>query len=241
MSSRVNYFKKTKINNPVVIVAPYGKTHLNTHLICETIVNSLNCSGIINYGWEPDLNFNYFKDKADCFNLKHIQEDVIKQEFYNPILESYYSLIQNNKIPFIFIISEISNSVLKKYNNKNLELLISSGSYKNKTCNDFYKFIFMEKAIKFGFNTFYCSNELEPWSDSDPNCLTQILNTQNTAQYFTDCLNCVHIRICEKLKDDLTKSIQTAHQIANCIKYVAAARNDPFGVYPINTNNYKSF
>lgn len=235
MSLRVSHIKSINKNVPVVIIAPFGNKHLNTDFISETIIDTLSCTGIINHGWEKSLHFDYFKDKADCFNLDHIKCEVIKDEFYDPIINSYNNYLNLGHIPMIFIISGIVNKFIT---DRNMDLLISNGYDKSITCADFYKYLFLTKCQTLKLNAFKTSS-VSIFNDASNNCLTQILNDIDN-KYFDLEKNCMHIRISESIRSDKTIAKQTAFQLSNCISYVVKARNDPFGTYSIETNRFNT-
>jgi len=129
MSLRVGYKKGTS-KVPAIIVAPHGYKYddTNTDYIADTISNLLDCTHIINYGWERSDKFDYFKDKANCNNIEHIKEDVIKDEFLNPIINSYNNYLNRGNLPSIFIIHGVHDSIRNSPNAKYLDLIIGSGS-----------------------------------------------------------------------------------------------------------------
>lgn len=73
---------------PVIFIAPHGANcdDLNTALIAEILAENCNGYAVINRGWERAEKIDYKRDKANCNNAYHCHEDVIKEEFLDPIL-----------------------------------------------------------------------------------------------------------------------------------------------------------
>ena len=67
--------------SPIIIVAPHGYKgdDENTDLIAEEIANALHCYAVINRGWERSDSVDFMKDKADCNNVYHCKEDVVRE------------------------------------------------------------------------------------------------------------------------------------------------------------------
>lgn len=69
----------------VIILAPHGVDDDNTAYIAETLAENLNCYAVINRGWERAANVDFLNDKANCNNIEHLHEDVVREEFLEPI------------------------------------------------------------------------------------------------------------------------------------------------------------
>jgi hypothetical protein len=71
---------------PIIIVAPHGVDDPYTDIIAESIADRLDCHAVINCGWERADKVDVDNDKANCNSIAHCNEDVVKDEFLNPIL-----------------------------------------------------------------------------------------------------------------------------------------------------------
>lgn len=71
---------------PVVVVAPHGFDDPYTDIIAETIANRLDCYAVINCGWEREDKVDVNNDKANCNSIAHCHEDVVKDEFLDPLI-----------------------------------------------------------------------------------------------------------------------------------------------------------
>jgi hypothetical protein len=99
-------------NVPLLLIAPHGAEgdDDNTALITEKIAEDLGCYAVINRGFERADKVDYDKSHADCNNVEHILEDVVKDEFLAPI-QKYVSRIQGNlQEANIFVIHGMGNA-----------------------------------------------------------------------------------------------------------------------------------
>lgn len=71
---------------PMVIVAPHGYDDPQTDLIAETLAEKLDCYAVLNHGWERADVVDADIDKANCNSISQIHEDVVKDEFLDPVL-----------------------------------------------------------------------------------------------------------------------------------------------------------
>lgn len=100
---------------PAIFIAPHGPNDDYTADIAETLANKLNAYAVINRGWERSENVDIFNDKANCNYLPHLKQDVVREEFLEPILSFYHEILNNQRIVningvnlFIFIIHGIN-------------------------------------------------------------------------------------------------------------------------------------
>lgn len=91
---------------PVIVVAPHGfeQDDQNTALIAESIANEINCYAVINRGWERCLDIDVLNDKADCNNVYHCKEDVVREEFLEPIVRFKSRILYSHDEAFLIFI-----------------------------------------------------------------------------------------------------------------------------------------
>jgi len=75
-------------STPVVLVAPHGADDQNTAEITEVVARDLGAFAVINRGWRRSREVDQLKDLANCNNVRHLYEDVVREEFLHPILRS---------------------------------------------------------------------------------------------------------------------------------------------------------
>ena len=73
---------------PVIVFAPHGfnGNDENTSIMARSIAKEINAYAVINKGWERSDVVNCFDDKADCNNVEHCHEDVVKDEVLDPLI-----------------------------------------------------------------------------------------------------------------------------------------------------------
>ena len=111
---------------PAIVIAPHVEDK-NTDKIAEVIAKELDTFTIINKGWNRSNNFDYWNDLANCNNIQHLQQDVIKQEFLDPIIH-FKNIIQKtiDQRVFVFIIHGVGNHIRNKA--PDLDMIIGHGA-----------------------------------------------------------------------------------------------------------------
>jgi len=94
---------------PLILIAPHGPDDQGTAFITEEICNLIGCDGIINNGFERSDKFDYAKEKCDCNNIIHCVQDVVKEEFLDPIDKAVNRMYKNSVQANIFIIHGMSD------------------------------------------------------------------------------------------------------------------------------------
>jgi hypothetical protein len=237
MTQRVGYTKGTSIN-PAIIIAPHGFDDTNTTIIAETIQSELECTSIINYGWERSDTFDYFKDKANCNSIKHASEDVINQEFLEPIIESYNYYINNGLYPSLFIIHGVHDSIRKTPHAKNLDLIIGTGHGTNKSCDDWSKHFFCKMLSTNLFNVFL-GKENGNYAGGKSDNLNQILNHPKYSSYYNENEKCsFQIEIVKTLRANKNIAVQTGLVLADSINAFMLVKNTPTSTFTIIPKDY---
>lgn len=116
---------------PALIIAPHGADDDYTGQVAETIIDEIGCYGVINWGWERSEVFDYYKDKANCNNVNHLFEDVVKDEFLDPVEKYVDRILMEHPEAFIYLIHGMGNDSRKKANDPALDMVIGYGGAKN--------------------------------------------------------------------------------------------------------------
>lgn len=114
---------------PVVLVAPHGVDDENTIQLTETVARYIGAFAVINQGWKRSVKVDYWNDLANCNNIEHLHEDVVKEEFLEPLLR-YVHRIKNqidDRI-FIFNIHGCSDNLRKKAKDDELDIVVGYGA-----------------------------------------------------------------------------------------------------------------
>jgi hypothetical protein len=120
---------------PILIIAPHGFDDTNTGVMAESAAKALKAYAVINHGWERADAVDALDDKANCNNNKHILEDVVKEEFLDPITK-YTNKIMHGGNPshwsnhsetvHVFILHGCGNDVRKAVD-PNLSCVVGYG------------------------------------------------------------------------------------------------------------------
>lgn len=114
---------------PVLLVAPHGTDDKNTDYLVDRISSEMNLFSVINRGWKKSKKFDYYSDQANCNNIKHIHEDVIKDEFLDPILKSVAKIQKKlDERVFVLYIHGCSDRVRLDANDDNLDIVVGYGN-----------------------------------------------------------------------------------------------------------------
>ena len=105
---------------PILLIAPHGADDKNTDLLTEFMAELLDAYAVINWGWERASYVDCFEDKANCNNVFHLKEDVVQEEFLDPILKFKKRIRRNHQIVRQFIIHGISDM-------REIDLIIGCG------------------------------------------------------------------------------------------------------------------
>jgi hypothetical protein len=206
MNYRVNSIRG---DFPVLIIVPHGPNDKNTTIIGERIISELNCYGVINYGWERDINFDYYKDKANCNSINHIENEVICDEFLNKIITLKNEIKQKNPYAYIFLIHGVKN----RNDFDNLNVILGNGSNeKNATCPKWMSNLFASQLLN---HNLVPALGIKKYSGSNHDNLNQIFNTK---KYFDENSFSFQIEILFKNRKDKNTSIYTGDLLAMSIE-----------------------
>jgi len=114
---------------PILLVAPHGAKcdDVNTDHVAEHAAGVLKCYAVINRGWERCEHVDYFSDKADCNNFSHMEE-VVKDEFLDPILRFRSRILKKHGGMLMFMIHGMSNDIRQKTGEGQLDMIIGYGA-----------------------------------------------------------------------------------------------------------------
>lgn len=128
---------------PIILFAPhgFGGDDERTSTMVEYMAETLDCYAIINRGWERGPLVDCFADKADCNNVEHCHEDVVKEEILDPILRFQKKIMRTHSIAYFFPIHGMSDKHRKSSGINNLDIVIGygAGSPNSLTCDEWRK------------------------------------------------------------------------------------------------------
>jgi hypothetical protein len=115
-------------NNPVIIVAPHGGDDDFTGEIAERMAAKCDGYAVINWGWKRADKVDYYKSRANCNNVEHCHEDVVKDEFLNPIIKFVNRLGRDFFEIDVISIHGVANEVRKKAKDPALDVIVGWGA-----------------------------------------------------------------------------------------------------------------
>lgn len=201
---------------PVIVVAPHGydQDDQNTDLLAETIAGQIGCYAVINRGWERSEAVDYLRDKADCNNVNHCLEDVVKEEFLEPIIRFKDKILSQGDSCYIFYIHGMSNRHRSLANDPMLDIVVGygAGSPNSYTCELWQKDFMLHELNRSGIKAYEGrkGGSMSGWSRNNLN------------QYFRkweheDAVNSMQIEIVYELRREKDMSSLTADYLAMAI------------------------
>ncbi len=142
--------------NPIIIVAPHGfkGDDENTDLLADLISSHADCYAVINRGWERADDVDIFQDKADCNNIQHCLENVVKDEFLDPIIRFKNKIRrQTNEPCYIFYIHGMADKHRKLADDLDLDIVLGYGAGRpnSYTCEIWQKDFMLNSLDEAGF------------------------------------------------------------------------------------------
>jgi hypothetical protein len=116
-------------DSPFMLVCPHGPDDNGSAELTELIANQIDAYAVINRGWEKAPQLDYWKDKANCNDIRHLlSEDVLKEEFLDPILRSVSRIERDWDFTYVFIIHGVGDYVRKISNDPQLDIILGFGA-----------------------------------------------------------------------------------------------------------------
>ena len=132
---------------PLMVVAPHCDDN-NTKEIAQFIASTLKCYCVTNNGWKRSDTVDAIGGYANCNDVSHCLEDVVKEEFLEPILGYANRMVKNYGHGYVFYIHGMGQQ------SPDIVVGYGEGSPPSYSCGLYYKEIFI-KACK--QNSLYAS------------------------------------------------------------------------------------
>jgi hypothetical protein len=115
-------------STPVLLVAPHGPDDENTADLTEMVARHLGAFAVINRGWRRSATVDQFKDLANCNDIRHLHEDVVREEFLHPILRCATRIKKRYEgRAFVFIIHGCKDHVRETSEDELLDIVVGYG------------------------------------------------------------------------------------------------------------------
>jgi len=202
---------------PALIVVPHGHDDPNTAIIAESIVEEIDAYAVINRGWKRADQHDYYADKANCNNYHHIHEDVVREEFLDPIL-NYVERIHNKESgpPNIFVIHGVSNSIRQTVGGDALDVIIGYGEGKppSYTCPIEFKHTFMCLLDKADLRVY----QGKAGGAYSARRMSNIAQLFRTSEYLDEDVFTIQMEIIRELREDDYAAKETGIALSSVIK-----------------------
>jgi hypothetical protein len=203
-------------NIPILLVAPHGhpKDDERTALITEFIANKLNCYAVINRGWRRGEEVDFRKDKADCNNIHHCREDVVREEMLDPILKYKNRIMKRHLEMYIFHIHGMGDKHRELCGDYTLDIVVGygAGNPNRFTCDEWRKDLFI-KYLEDQKITTYEGGKGSPMSGWSHQNMNQLFRND----YFDERVHSMQIEIINELRRDNDIAMITADYLADCM------------------------
>ena len=200
---------------PIVIFAPHGfnGNDENTSIIAEMIANKINANAVINLGWERSDTVDCLNDMADCNNVYHCHEDVVKDEILDPIMRYVNRAKTTSKTVYVLNIHGMSDSHRLVAKDK-LDLVIGfgEGDPPSFSMDIWRKNFIMSRLIGFGVNAYEGKpgGKFSGWSKSNMNQLFR--------KWYPDpMVQSIQLELTHEMRSTKTMCLLTADYIATTI------------------------
>lgn len=184
---------------PVILIAPHGADDTNTDCIAETVAEEFGAFAVINRGWRRSQSVDQWRDLANCNDIRHLHQDVVKEEFLNPILR-FSSKIQKKYEDrvFVLILHGCSDSVREIAGDENLDMIVGfgDGDPPSFSCKTRIKNAFVHHLQKEGFGV-YEGKPKGNYSGRSKNNLNQLF----TQWYPDKMVNSLQLEIVRELRE----------------------------------------
>lgn len=201
---------------PIIVFAPHGfdGNDENTSIIAEAIAKQINASAVINLGWERSDTVDCLNDKADCNNVHHCHEDVVKDEILDPIMRFVQRAKATSKSVYMLNIHGMSDSHRITAKDK-LDLVIGfgEGDPPSFSMDIWRKNFMMSRLMGFGINAYEGKpgGKFSGWAKSNMNQLFR-------KWYPDQRVQSVQVELTHEIRSTKTMCLLTADYLATTIE-----------------------
>lgn len=200
---------------PVLVYAPHGfnGNDENTAIIANSIAKEIGAYAVINKGWERSDAVDCFNDKADCNNVQHCHEEVVKDEVLDPIFRFMRKIKKQHGIAFLYHIHGMSDRHREKVKDK-MDIVVGfgDGNPPSHSMDLWRKDFFISKLNTLGINTYEgkSGGNMSGWSKNNMNQLFR-------KWYIDTNIQSLQIEVTHELRSDTTMALVTSDYLATCM------------------------
>jgi len=211
-------------NLPILLVAPHGfeGDDERTALVAEYIANTIGAYAVINNGWRRDDDVDFMRDKADCNNVNHCHEDVVREEVLEPIIRYKNRILMSHPFAYLFYIHGMSNKHKKISGDPMMDLVIGfgAGTPNSFSCETWRKDLFVHLLSDVGLHTYEGSKggPMSGWARDNMNQLFRKWYPEPQVQS-------MQIEIVHSLRESNDHAMITADYLGKAMKDMLNAKN----------------
>lgn len=113
---------------PILIVVPHGGDNWGIMRLGEVLAHDLGAYAVINKGWRQSRNVDSYSDLADCNDIRHLYEDVVRDEFLNPLLRAIARMKKKfSERILVFILRDCDGDTRGDPNDELLDIVVGYG------------------------------------------------------------------------------------------------------------------
>lgn len=200
---------------PIIVVAPHGPDDENTDRLAEIVAEQIDAYAVINHGWRRGPDVDIWNDKANCNNIKHLHEDVVKEEFLDPIFQYVSRCQRDYGFALIFILHGMGNYVRIAANDSKLDAIVGygNGHPPSYSCHPRLKDVFIYHLAKAGI-TAYEGKANGQFAGKDKNNLNQL----HRRWYPNNDVHSLQIEIVHELREDEDMCKLTGEALASAME-----------------------
>ena len=211
---------------PVLLVSPHVPEEIHTDILTAEIAEAVDGYAVINRGWERSEHVDPFKDKGNCNNITHCLEDVIKDEFFDPILKFTRRILKKHGFCYMINIHGMGNDIRKKIkDNVDIILGYGAGEPPKHTCELWRKDAFTHLLNDCGLLT-YQAKAKGKYSAKSKNNLTQLF--RQWPQWRTMSVQSVQLEIVLDMRKHEDIAELTADMISMAINDLLDFEENPY-------------
>jgi len=178
------------------------------------MAEDLDAFAVINRGWERAPKVDYFKDKANCNDITHLHEDVVNDEFLQPILRFISRLEHDYSSMLMLIIHGMSNFIVKRNKGEPVDIVVGYGAGKpnSLSCELIVKDAMCYHMRKSGLYV-YEGAAGGQYAGRAKNNLNQLFRKW----YYKPNVHSIQLEVVRDLRDDNDSTKFTADHLAECV------------------------
>jgi hypothetical protein len=113
---------------PFLVVAPHGADDDNTAELAEAVARRTGAFAVINRGWRRSRAVDQFGDMANCNDIRHLREDVVREEFLLPVMRSVARIKKKYGRALVLIVHGCRDHVRKSAEDEMLDIVLGYGA-----------------------------------------------------------------------------------------------------------------